>query len=82
MDLTFQVPMQYCSLHHQLLFLLPVKSTTGFCFCFDLSQEQNAGVTQYTVDIHVKVAKSHHLSAWFLYLQKQEVKLVIVQVSP
>ena len=34
MDLTFQVPMQYCSLQHQTLLLLPVPSTTGCCFCF------------------------------------------------
>ena len=32
MELTFQVPMQYCSLQHQTL--LPVTSTTGCCFCF------------------------------------------------
>ena len=35
MDLTFQVPMQYCSLQHQTLLLSPVSSTTGCCFCFD-----------------------------------------------
>ena len=34
MDLTFQVPMQYCSLQNQTLLLLPVPSTTGCCFCF------------------------------------------------
>ena len=34
LDLTFQVPMQYCSLQHQTLLLLPVPSTTGYCFCF------------------------------------------------
>ena len=34
MDLTFQVPMQYCSLQHQTLLPLPVTSTTGHCFCF------------------------------------------------
>jgi len=34
MDLTFQVPMQYCSLQHQTLLLSPVSSTTGYCFCF------------------------------------------------
>ena len=34
MDLTFQVPMQYCSLHHRTLLLSPVTSTTGYCFCF------------------------------------------------
>ena len=33
MDLTFQVPMQYCSLQHQTLLLSPVISTTGYCFC-------------------------------------------------
>ena len=34
MDLTFQVPVQYCSLQHQTLLLSPVPSTTGCCFCF------------------------------------------------
>ena len=34
MDLTFQVPMQYCSLQHWTLLLSPVTSTTGYCFCF------------------------------------------------
>ena len=32
MDLTFQVPMQYCSLQHWTLLLSPVISTTGFRF--------------------------------------------------
>ena len=34
MDLTFQVPKQYCSLQHQILLPFPVTSTTGYCFCF------------------------------------------------
>ena len=34
MDLTFQVPVQYCSLQHQILLLSPVTSTAGYCFCF------------------------------------------------
>ena len=34
MDLTFQVPMQYCSLQHWTLLLSPVTSTIGYCFCF------------------------------------------------
>ena len=34
MDLTFQVPMQYCSLQHQNLLLSPVTSKTGYCFYF------------------------------------------------
>ena len=33
-DLTFQFPMQYCSLQHQILLPSPVTSTTGCCFCF------------------------------------------------
>ena len=35
MDLTFQVPMHYCSLQHWTLLLSPVTSTTECCFCFD-----------------------------------------------
>ena len=34
MDLTFQVPMQYCYLQHQSLLSSPVTSTTGCCFHF------------------------------------------------
>ena len=34
MDITFQVPMQYCSLQHQTLLPSPVTSTTGCCFYF------------------------------------------------
>ena len=34
MDLTFQVPMQYCSLQHWTLLPSPVTFTTGCCFCF------------------------------------------------
>ena len=34
MDLTFQVPMQYCSLQHQTLLLSSVPFTAGCCFCF------------------------------------------------
>ena len=34
MDLTFQVPVQYCSLQHQTLLLSSVACTTGYCFCF------------------------------------------------
>ena len=37
MDLTFQVPMQYCSLQHQTLLSSPDTSTTGHCFHFGLT---------------------------------------------
>ena len=33
MNLTLQVPMQYCSLQHRTLHLSPVTSTAGYCFC-------------------------------------------------
>ena len=32
LDLTFQAPMQYCSLQHWTLLLSPVTSTAGPCF--------------------------------------------------
>ena len=34
MDLTFQVPMHYCSLHHWTLLSPPATSTTKYCFYF------------------------------------------------
>ena len=34
MDLTFQVPMQYCSFQHGIWLPSPVTSTMGCCFCF------------------------------------------------
>ena len=34
MDLTFQVPTQYCCLQHWTLLLSPVTSTAGYSFCF------------------------------------------------
>ena len=34
MDLTFQVPMQYCSVQQWTLLLSPVTSTSGYRFCF------------------------------------------------
>ena len=34
MDLTFPVPMPYCSLKHQTWLPSPVTSTTRCCFCF------------------------------------------------
>ena len=34
MELTCQVPMQYCSLQHRTLLLSPVTTTAGCCFCF------------------------------------------------
>ena len=50
MDLTFQVPMQYCSLQHQTLLPSPVTSTTGCCFCF-------ASVSSFFL-VHSRYSKS------------------------
>ena len=44
MDLTFQVPMQYCSLQHWTLLLSPVTSTTGCCFPFGFVSSFFSGV--------------------------------------
>ena len=33
-DLTFHVPMPYCSQQHWTLLPSPVTSSTGYCFCF------------------------------------------------
>ena len=44
MNLTFQVPMQYCSLQHQTLLPSSVTSTTGCCFCFGSNPSFFSGV--------------------------------------
>ena len=46
MDLTFQVPIQYCSLQHWTLFPSPVTCTTGCCFWHlkDLKISYNAEI--------------------------------------
>ena len=45
MDLTFQVPMQYCSLQHQTLLPSAVASTTGCCFCLAPSLLQSGVIS-------------------------------------
>ena len=44
MDLTFQLPMQYCSLQHWILLLSPVTSTTACCFLLWLHPVMLSGV--------------------------------------
>ena len=46
MNLTFQVPMQYCSLQHQTLLPSPVTCTTGHCF-YDIIISLSALVQQW-----------------------------------
>jgi len=49
MDLTFQVPMQYCSLQHQTLLLSPVTSTTGYYF--SLASSLHSSWSYFSTDI-------------------------------
>ena len=44
MDLTFHVPMQYCSLQHQTLLPPQVTSTGGWCCCFASSSSLFEGL--------------------------------------
>ena len=63
MDLTFQVPMQYCSLQHQTLLPSPVTSTTGCCFCF-------GSVSSFFWSYFSSVFQQHigHLLTWGVHL--------------
>ena len=57
MDLTFQVPMLYCSLQHWLF--SPVTSTTGYCFCF-------GSISSFFLEL---LLQKHfgHLLTWRIY---------------
>ena len=64
MDLTFQVPMQYCSLQHWILFLSPVLSTTG-CFFFALDASLHSFWSYCSTDLQEQIG---HLLAWGFHL--------------
>ena len=59
MDLTFQVPMQYCSLQHQTLLSSPVTSTVGYCFHF-------GSVSSFFLELFLHSSPVHtgHLLTW------------------
>ena len=68
MELTFQVPMQYCSLQHWALLLLPVTSRTGCCFCFcflELFLHWSPGAYWAPTDLGVHLSVSYHYA--FMY---------------
>ena len=70
MDLTFQVPMQYCSVQHQTLLLSPVPSTTGYCFCFDF-------IPSFFLELHYFV----NFQIFKLVLEKAEEPEIKLPVS-
>ena len=59
MDLTFQVPMQHCSLEHRTLLVSPVTSTTGYCFA--LAQSLHYFWSYFSTDLLQHIG---HLSTW------------------
>jgi len=61
MDLTIQVPIQYCSLQHRTLPPSPVTSTTGCCFCFGSVSFWN----YFSTDLQEHIG---HLLTWAVHL--------------
>ena len=57
MDLTFQVPVKYCSLQHQTLFWPPNTSTTEHHFCFGQA-------TSFFLDLFVIALHSSPVAYW------------------
>ena len=57
MDLTFQVPMQYCSLQLHTLLPWPVTSTTGCCFHFD-------SASSFSLQLLVTALSSSPVAYW------------------
>ena len=55
MDLTFQVPMQYCSLQHWTSLPSPVTSTTGCCFA--LAQPLHSFWSYFSSLLHGRLSK-------------------------
>ena len=82
MDLTFQVPRQYCCLQHQTLLPLPVTSKTGCCFCFDsissffLELFLHWSPVAYWIPIDLRTTSFSVLSfclfIWFMGFSRQE----------
>ena len=64
MDLTFQVPKQYCSLQHQTLLLSPVTSTTGIVFALAPSLHSLWNYFSTVVQEHIG-----YLPTWGVHFQ-------------
>ena len=63
MDLTFQVPMQYCSLQHRTLLPSPVTSTTGGVFA--LAPSLHSFWSYFSTDLQQHIG---HLLTWGVHL--------------
>ena len=63
MDLTLQVPMQYCSLQHCTLLPSPVTSITGCCFHF-------VSISSFFLELflHSSLVAYGHLPTWRIHL--------------
>ena len=74
MDLTFQVPMQYCSLQHLALLPSAVISTTGCCFCFHATSSfflellLHGSLVAYWASTDLGSSSFSVLSLWLLIL--------------
>ena len=62
MDLTFQVPMQYCSLQHRTLLLSPVTSTKYF---FALAPSLHSFWSYFSTDLWYHIG---HLPTWGVHV--------------
>ena len=90
-DLTFQVPMQYCSLQHWTLLLSPVTSTTGCCFHFgsvssfflELFLHWSTVAYWAPTDLGVPISVSYHFaSSLFMGFSRQEYRSGLPFPSP
>ena len=75
MDLTFQVPMQYCSLQHRTLLLSPVTSTTGYCYCF-------GSIPSFFLELFLKWSSQWSSTAASPYLGSRVSLLYYVSCGP
>ena len=69
MNLTFQVPMQYCSLQHWTLLPSPVTPTTGCCFCFGSVSYWHGHV----VFLYLSMASNSWLTLTLLVLKSSQI---------
>ena len=76
MDLTFQIPMQYCFLQHWTLLLSPVTSTAGYCFYFgsipsfflELFLHWSLVACWAPTDLGVPLSVSYHFCLFILFM--------------